>query len=100
MSKVGEVHHYHHRLPSPGIAVLLELLPGVFLHTFGVGNIYAGKVARGILIMLLHWVLVGVNVLLCYVVVGFITWPLTWLAFAVGSTMSAHRAAVRASRRS
>lgn len=80
---VREVHHYHSRGPEPGIAILLELLPGLFLQTFGIGNIYAGNVTGGILMMIGYWLTCVLNFLLCFIFVGFITWPLTWIAFMI-----------------
>ncbi len=75
---VQQVHHHHHHSgPEPGIAVILEILPGLKMQTFGIGNMYAGNVAAGLFMMVGYWVLMVINFLLCLVVVGFITWPLT-----------------------
>lgn len=92
---VREIHHHHPRGPEPGLAVVLELLPGIFLQTFGIGNIYAGNVAGGILMMLGYWLLTVLNVLLCFVFVGFITWPLTWIAFMIFCPILANGTAKR-----
>ena len=81
--------------PDNGIAALLEILPGVFLQTFGIGHIYAGKVGRGLLVMFGYWVLQGINVLLTFVLVGWVTMFLTFLAFAIFSTSAASNAAKR-----
>jgi hypothetical protein len=46
---------------DPGLAVVFELVPGLFLQTFGIGNIYAGNVMMGVLMMVGYWVLSVVN---------------------------------------
>jgi len=90
---VQQVHHHHHGGPEPGIAVILEILPGLMIQTFGIGNIYAGNVAAGLFMMIGYWVLTVINALLCIVVVGFITWPLTWIAFMIFCPILANDAA-------
>lgn len=93
---VREVHHYHQSptpAPDPGIAVILEILPGMMLQTFGIGNIYAGNVTAGILMMVGYWVAAFLNLLLCFVLIGFITWPLTWIAFMILCPVCASEAA-------
>lgn len=81
---------------SSGLAVALELLGGFFLQTFGVGHLYAGNVGVGLGLMFGYWALTAINVVLCFVFVGFITWPLTWLAFMIISAITANNAANRA----
>ena len=78
---------------DPTAAVLLEILPGICLSTFGIGNIYAGNVLAGVLIMIGYWFTCLVNFGLCFLLIGFITWPLTWIAFAVGSSYLAYQKA-------
>ena len=74
------------RYPTdPGIALILELVPGVFLSTFGIGNLYAGNLAWGLALMFGYWIASVVNFLLLFVLIGFVTWPLTWCAFAAVS---------------
>ncbi len=85
--------HYRQQQPDAGIAVILELLPGLFLQTFGIGNIYAGNVAGGIIMMVGYWIACLVNFLLCFVLVGFVTWPLTWIAFMILCPVLANSAA-------
>lgn len=65
------------------VAVGLEVGPGMLLQTFGIGHMYAGRVGTGLAIMLAYWALQAVNVALMYVMVGFVTFPLTLLAFLV-----------------
>ena len=73
-------------MTSKWIVALLELGGGFFFQTFGLGNIFAGDIIAGITIMLFYWLLCAINFLLCFVLVGFITWPITWLLFAYFST--------------
>ena len=75
--------------------MLLEILPGIFLQTFGIGNIYAGNTWSGICMMLSYWLLSFLNFLLCFVVVGFVTWPLTWIAYAIFCPILANGGAKR-----
>ena len=98
---VREVHHYHQGVkpaPDPGIAAILEILPGMMLQTFGIGNIYAGNVAGGILMMVGYWVTCVLNFLLLFVLVGFVTWPLTWIAFMILCPVCANEAAKKRAR--
>lgn len=67
------------------IAVLLELVPGFVLQTFGLGHIYRGRVGMGLFIMLSYWALQAVNVLLMTLLIGFVTAPLTWLFYLVAA---------------
>jgi TM2 domain-containing membrane protein YozV len=94
-NQVREVRPYMAAGPDNGIAALLEILPGIFLQTFGIGHIYAGKVFRGLIIMLSSWLLLSINLALCHLLIGFVTWPLTFLAFAIFSTIGASNAAKR-----
>lgn len=45
-----------------------------------------------------YWLLCGVNFLLTLILVGYVTWPLTWFAFAIFSTIAASNAAKRKRR--
>ena len=78
---------------NPGLAVALELLGGFFFQTFGIGHLYAGNIGLGLGLMFGYWVLMAINILLCAVLVGFVTWPLTWLAFMIISSITANNAA-------
>ena len=85
-------------IPRPGTkdptaAILLEILPAMCLQTFGIGNIYAGNVLGGVLIMVAYWISCLVNLALCVFLIGLVTWPLTWLAFAIGSSYLAYNKA-------
>jgi len=93
----GRLVEYGRRPAKDGtVAVLLEVLPGFFLQTFGIGNIYAGNVGAGIALMLGYWVLTTINVFLCLVFVGFITYPLTFIAFMILAPVMAKNACERA----
>lgn len=83
-----QVHHYYHPQKSGGIAALLEVLPG-FFQVFGIGHLYAGNVATGLFIMFGYWAIAFVNFLLCFVFIGFITWPLCWIATMIISPLTA-----------
>ena len=65
------------------VAVGLEVGPGLLFQTFGIGHLYAGKVGTGLAIMVSYWCLQAVNVLLMALLVGYVTAPLTWLAYMV-----------------
>ena len=80
---------------SGGVAVLLELAGGSFLQTFGIGHIYAGNLGVGLGLMFGYWTLAAVNLVLCFAFVGFITWPITWLAFMIISAITANNSAKR-----
>ena len=79
--------------PDPGIAAILEVLPGLALQTFGVGNIYAGNVTGGVFMMIGYWFTCVINFLLCFILIGLITWPLTWIAFMIFCPITANGAA-------
>ncbi|MET8908411.1 hypothetical protein [Micromonospora sp. NPDC004551] len=76
---------------SSGAAVALELVLGI-IGIFGVGNIYAGKTAQGVIIMVSFWVLFWVNFCLISVGVGLFTMPLTWIAYMILGPVLAARA--------
>lgn len=87
-SAVQQVHHYYHPHKSGGTAALLEVLPGLF-QVFGIGHLYAGNVGTGLFFMFGYWALAFVNFLLCFVFIGFITWPLCWIAIMIISSIVA-----------
>ena len=89
------VHYYQSPPKSPGTAVLLEILPGFFFQTFGIGHIYAGNVGTGLLIMFGYWCVQFVNLLLCFLLIGFITLPLCFLLTIILSSITASNAAAR-----
>jgi len=59
---------------------------------FGVGNIYAGRTGFGVALMVSFWALFWVNFALVFLVIGWVTMPLTWIAFLVTGSLSAARA--------
>jgi TM2 domain-containing membrane protein YozV len=79
---------------SVGAAVALELVPGLF-GVFGVGNMYAGRVGLGIALMLSFWVLFWINVALFYLLIGWVTLPLTWIVYLIGGALLAANGASR-----
>jgi hypothetical protein len=89
------VHYYQQPPKSSGTAVLLEILPGFFFQTFGIGHIYAGNVGTGLLFMFGYWFVAFVNFLLCFILIGLITWPLCFLATMIISSILASNAASR-----
>src|SRR4051794_27691624 len=76
---------------SAGAAVALELVLGI-LGIFGVGNIYAGRAGLGVALMLSFWALFWINVGLIFLIVGWVTMPLTWIAFLIAGPLLAARA--------
>ncbi len=87
------VHHHYYPQKSSGVAVLLELLPGALIQTFGIGHMYAGNVGTGLLFMFGYWAVAFINLLLCFVVIGFFTWPLCWIGTAILSSVIAGNSA-------
>ena len=96
---VQYVNYYQSPPKSSGTAVLLELLPGFFFQTFGIGHMYAGNVGMGLLFMFGYWFVQFINILLCFVVIGFITLPLCWLAAMIISPILAANTASRGTYR-
>ena len=93
---VQQVVHYYQPPPkSPAVAVMLEFLPGFFFQTFGIGHIYAGNVGVGLLFMFGYWFVLFVNILLCLLIIGFITGPLCFLGTMLVSSMLAANAVTR-----
>lgn len=90
------VHHYQSPPKSSGTAVLLEILPGFFFQTFGIGHMYSGNVGTGLLIMFGYWFIQIVNLFLCIVIIGFITLPLCFLLAMILSPILASNAVERA----
>jgi TM2 domain-containing membrane protein YozV len=93
------VHHYQAPPKSSATAVLLEVLPGFFFQTFGIGHIYAGNVGTGLLFMFGYWFVQFVNLLLCFLIIGFITLPLCFVLAMVISPILASNAAQRSAAR-
>lgn len=89
---VQHIHHHYQPVKDSSTAVLLELLPGFFFQTFGIGHIYAGNVGIGLLFMFGYWALLVVNILLMFVIIGFITAPLCWILAMVLSSITAANA--------
>src|SRR5215216_3975808 len=92
------VHHYRTPPKTTAVAVLLEVLPGLFLQTFGIGHLYAGNIGVGLLFMFGYWFVQFINLLLCFVLIGFITGPLCFILALVISPLLASNAAERANR--
>ena len=89
------VHHYRQPPKSTGTAVLLEILPGFFFQTFGIGHIYAGNVAAGLILMFGYWFVQFVNILLCFVLIGLLTLPLCFILAMVISPITASNTVTR-----
>ena len=66
---------------DPGISAVLS-----FLFT-GAGQIYNGEIGKGVLFMIVQCV----NYALMFIVIGFITYPITWIL----CIMDAHNVAKR-----
>jgi TM2 domain-containing membrane protein YozV len=94
-------HVVHHVVSgkNPTLAVILEVGPGFFFQTFGIGHLYAGNTGLGLLFMFGYWALTFVNFLLCFIFIGFITWPICWIAMMVMSPILASNAAKTANAR-
>ena len=86
---VQYINHYQTPPRSSGVAALLEVLPGFFFQTFGIGHIYAGNVGVGLLFMFGYWFIQFINVLLCFVLIGFFTGAACWLAALIISPILA-----------
>lgn len=91
--------HYQPGYRNPSTAILLELLPGILLQTFGIGNIYAGNVTFGITMMITYWVSILVNVFLMMFLIGFVTWPITFALYLTFCLIYAQKGAERANWR-
>ena len=89
------VHYRGAPLKSSGTAVLLEVLPGFFFQTFGIGHLYAGNVGAGLAFMFGYWFIQFINLLLCLVFIGFLTLPLTFILAMVISPITASNAVER-----
>lgn len=77
------------RRASGGVAAMLELFFGLFFGTFGIGHIYGGHVAFGLFVMFGAWFVLGVNVALIFLGIGFLTLPLCWIAMLIISPLIA-----------
>jgi TM2 domain-containing membrane protein YozV len=84
---------------DPGVAALLEVLPA-FFQIFGMGHIYAGNTLTGLVLMLGWWAVCAVNFVLLFLIIGYITWPLCWIAAVIVSSLWASRSAKQANQRS
>lgn len=65
------------------VAVGLEVAPGTFLGTFGIGHLYQGRIGAGLAFMVSYWVLQSINAWLVGLGgIGLLTGFLTWMAYA------------------
>ena len=90
------IYNHYYEQKSTGLAVLLEVLPGIAFQTFGIGNMYAGNLTLGLLLMLSYWAIQVVNVLLIFVGIGLLTMPATFIVYLVVGIITAQNAATRA----
>ncbi len=79
--------HHHHAEKSGGTAVVLEILPGLLIQTFGIGHMYAGHVGIGLAFMFGYWAILAVNILLCFFCIGWVTLTLCWVGTVIFSSM-------------
>lgn len=68
-------------MKNPGLAAILSFFIA------GIGQIYNGQFAKGILFMIIQ----AINALLCFVIIGFITGPITALFAAYDAYKSAEK---------
>lgn len=90
------VYNQYYEQKSTGLAVLLEVLPGITFQTFGIGNMYAGNLTLGLVLMLSYWAFQVVNFLLIFVGIGLLTMPATFIVYLVVGIITAQNAAARA----
>ena len=76
---------------DPSVAAILEALPGFFLHIFGIGHMYNGNVGKGLALMFGYWGIQFINLLLCLVLIGYLTGFVTWVLFIALSASSASK---------
>ena len=74
---------------NPGIAAVLS-----FFYT-GLGQIYNGQIAKGIAFMVIH----AINLLLMFILIGFITGPIFWIYGMYDAHSSANKINSEMSRR-
>jgi TM2 domain-containing membrane protein YozV len=76
------------RMKNPGVAAVLS-----FFIT-GLGQIYNGQIAKGVLFIVIQ----AINVLLMYVLIGFITSPIFWIWGMVDAYRTAEKINVKTNR--
>lgn len=77
---------------SPFVAVLLEILPGMCVQTFGLGHIYAGNTNRGLTFMLGYWLAALANLgAIFFFGIGLVSWPTTMVVVCIFSSILAAR---------
>jgi len=76
-------------MKNPGVAAVVS-----FFIT-GLGQIYNGQIAKGVVFIIIQ----AINVLLMYVLIGFITCPLFWIWGMVDAYRTAERINARANQR-
>jgi TM2 domain-containing membrane protein YozV len=55
-------------MKNPGLAAVASFFFS------GLGQIYNGEIGKGMLLILIQ----VINVLLCFILIGFVTYPITW----------------------
>ena len=72
------------------VPVLLEVIPG-WMHVFGIGHIFQGRLGMGLFIMFSYWGLQVINAFLTlFFGLGFVTGFLTWLFYIISAPMNAN----------
>ena len=56
-------------IKNPGLAAVLSFL------VMGLGQIYNGEIGKGLLFIVLY----AISIVLCFVLIGFITTPILWI---------------------
>jgi len=75
-------------MKNPGVAAVLS-----FFIT-GLGQIYNGQIAKGVLFIIIQ----AINVLLMYVLIGFVTGPIFWIWGMVDAYRTAERVNAKTNR--
>ncbi len=72
-------------------AVLLEIIPGFFLQTFGIGHLAQGRVGMGLFIMGSYWLVQAFNlfVLTWLFGLGYVTAILTGAFYLIAAPLNA-----------
>jgi len=60
---------------DPGIAALLEVVPGLF-GFLGIGHIYNGNLGKGIIFLIGYWIFLIIELILMFVIIGFLLIPI------------------------
>lgn len=72
---------------NPGLSAVLEFVPGLF-GFLGIGHIYNGNFGKGIIFLVGYWIFLAVELLLMFVLIGFLLLPVNLIIIFISAYLA------------